>query len=116
VRVQLLVYSGQGNPAWELTPAEAEELARRFSGLTPDPAPSQPPGLGYSGFLVQVSDAAETPQAADVLPARFTVYHGVHIGSPSGTESRRDAHGLEEWLLSLARQRGHGPLLDSLAR
>ena len=115
MRVELLVYSGRENPAWELTEAEAQELARRLSGLSPGRAPAQAPGLGYSGFLVEVADAAGLPVAAGSPPPPITVHRGVHIGCPTGTDSRLDDHGLEEWLLSLARQRGHGPLLDSLA-
>jgi hypothetical protein len=40
MRVELLVYSGRENPAWELTETEAQERARRFSRLSPGTAPT----------------------------------------------------------------------------
>jgi len=109
MRVRLLVYSGQENPSWHLTETEAGELVRRFSQLSRDQVRTRAPGLGYSGFLV------ENPDAVGGLPAQLTVYRGVHLDSPAGTATLHDDQGLEDWLLTVARQRGHGSLLDALA-
>jgi len=108
VRVELLVYSGQQNPAWELTEAEAQEFQRRLSELPVGPPPPQPPGLGYAGFSISVS-----PPTKD-LPERIVVYKGVRVTAAGVT--RRDEAGLEAWLRSLARNRGYADLLDAEGR
>lgn len=108
VRVELLVFSGRENPQWDLTDAEVAELARRVGELSPGPLPPEPPGLGYSGFLITTSGREAG------LPEMMTVYHGVRLGPPGHGDSRHDEGGLEQWLLEVAREHNYGELLDSL--
>lgn len=108
VRVELLVFSGRENPQWDLTEAEVVELIRRVGELSPGRPPPEPPGLGYSGFLITTSGREAG------LPETMTVYRGVRLGPPGHGASRHDEGGLEQWLLEVARQRNYGELLDAL--
>ncbi|SNS26709.1 hypothetical protein SAMN04488107_1967 [Geodermatophilus saharensis] len=106
-RVDLLVYSGRPNPTFDLTPAEAEELARRLDRLPPGPQPGDAPGLGYGGLVVSFAPAAGRPRSV-------TVRAGVKVETAGAVTGRTDTEDVEGWLLGLARRRGHAALLDAL--
>jgi hypothetical protein len=106
VRVELMVFSGRPNPDFELTPDQAEELARRVAALPRGGVRPSPPGLGYQGFHITSDRAGE-------WPAQVTVFGGV-CTLEDGGDSREDTGDVEGWLLDLARRHGHGDLLDAL--
>jgi hypothetical protein len=110
VHVELLVYSGRENPAWDLTDAEVDELARRLAAAPVGPPPPEAPGLGYGGFRVT------NPSGGRGLPSALTVYQGVALETPSGPQYRRDDAAIEDWLLGSARTHGYGALLAELGR
>src|SRR5207248_1561861 len=97
------VFSGRPNPSWELTPQEAQELVKRLTGLVPaNRAPAQG-GLGYRGFTIA------NPDKVAGLPAQIRVFNGVIGLSENGrTTYYHDTHNVEDWLIGLARQQGHG--------
>ena len=110
MRAELQVFSGRPNPAWELTPAEVDELASRFRRLTVTTSAPSEPALGYRGVAV------ENPGGAADLPARIQACGGVvSAPRPGGRFALDDTEGIERWLLDLARSRGHGPLVDEIA-
>lgn len=110
MEIELLVFSGRENPRWVLTDVETRQLTRLVDALPPGPPPPEPPGLGYGGFLVTISgDRGELDQT-------MIVYQGARIGAADVGDTYRDDAGLEQWLITMARQRGHGELLDALGR
>lgn len=112
--VRLLIFSGRPDPEWELDATASEQLRKRLasvreSGVSGD---APPPSLGYRGFVVR------NPGGAPGIPAELFIGGGlVREGSGAGAERRqwRDTAGLEDLLLSEARQRDHGELLEALA-
>ena len=64
------------NPTWVLTDAEADSFVKRLSAAPPGPATKLSDNLGYRGFIVQVTQGAET--------------HSIHL--QAGT--------VERWLLN----------------
>ncbi len=103
------VFSGRPNPSWELTPQQAQELAKRLTGLVPaNRAPAQG-GLGYRGFTIA------NPDQMAGLPIQISVSNGVIGLSENGrTTYYQDTNNVEDWLIKLARQQGHGAILDQL--
>src|SRR5690606_26595479 len=96
---ELDAFSGRPNPTFELSGEEAEEVARRLSGLPPAPGPAPAAGLGYRGFSL-------TGPARTGFPGRVYVGSGVvELGEPPGA-LRRDAHDLEGYLRRIASARG----------
>jgi len=56
--VEFDIFSGMPNPTWILTDAEADSFEKRLAALGPS-ASSEPLGnLGYRGFIVQCTQAA----------------------------------------------------------
>lgn len=57
--VVLDIFSGRPSPSWNLTAAQAEELARLLESLPADESKGgtdDAPGLGYRGFTIQGRD------------------------------------------------------------
>lgn len=106
MRVELDVFSGRPNPAWELAPEEVAELAQRLTGL---PRTDQPPGeggLGYRGFTIS------NPSRSAGLPAEIRVFSGVLALPENGAMVyHRDEHDVERWLLAQAARHGYGDLV-----
>jgi len=69
VQVELGLYSGVPDPAWTLTPVQANELAAALATLTrvSESAPSG--GLGYHGFTIVTPDGTLVAYAGKVLSA-----------------------------------------------
>lgn len=106
VIVRLLIFSGRPDPEWALDENAGNELFTRvreaFGREKSNPPP--PPSLGYRGFLVK-------PARTDM--AEFTVSNGVlTVGSGRQATHWRDVTGVEELLLTQARERGYGEALD----
>jgi len=111
MRVELDVFSGRPNPGWQLSPAEVRDLKEKLAGLPRCDQPVSEPALGYRGFVLS------SPQAAPGLPRLIRVHDGtVAIPAEGGSECYTDVNGVENWLLDLARARGHGSLLRELGR
>ena len=111
MRVELDVFSGQSNPAWELTPGEVAEVAKRLTGLPRLQQAAGEPGLGYRGFVLS------NPQRFPDLPIEIRVYGGVlTIREPAGPSYYRDAAKLEDWLLVQARQAGQAEILREIGK
>ena len=60
VEVELDIFSGMPNPTWVLTDAEADSFVKRLAAAPPGPATELSGNLGYRGFIVQVTQGAET--------------------------------------------------------
>ncbi len=84
VVVRLFIFSGRPDPEWPLDEAAVADL---------------------------VQNAVQSPG----LPNAFTVFRGV-LTEPPGPRGNhwQDAGGIESWLLSEARARGHGKAIDAL--
>jgi hypothetical protein len=96
MHVELDIFSGRPNPAWNLTAAQATELFQLIASLPLDerdhPAA---PGLGYRGF--DITEQATPPRQISVFMGRVET-----IGD-QGVEVRYDAaRALERWLLGSA--------------
>ena len=105
MQVELDVYSGRPNPAWELDAALAAELEARLQPLAAAGAGALPDGLGYRGLRVR-------PRAggAGVAAAAELIEIGagrVHLTRADGTTRRLADPGraLERWLIETARGR-----------
>ena len=107
--VTLDIFSGRPNPSWVLELDLEEECIRRVDTLRPTPEGGvpEPPGLGYRGFAVQVSDASH-----DAYTIR--VYKGVvqHSSAEYSDPGRR----FEQWLLNSAGQTLESNLIEMVRR
>jgi hypothetical protein len=54
IEVELDILSGMPNPAWVLTPAEAENFRTKLAGLRQATQRSLSGNLGYRGFILQI--------------------------------------------------------------
>jgi len=109
MQVILNVFSGRPDPSWELTSQDASELARRLLGLVPARQTLPESGLGYRGLIVA------NPDRLAGLPVQVLVFHGIiGIWNDEHVLSYSDRNHLEDWLLELARQQGHGALVDQI--
>lgn len=100
VTVELDVYSGNPNPSWQLSQKEARELVDRVQADLSLMAPmsAETGGLGYRGFIVNVSsDEEDASVAAAGLPAMFRI--GGHY------DKSRTA---ELWMLETTQQHDAG--------
>lgn len=106
MRVELDVFSGRPNPGWELTAAEAAELARRLAGLAPSATGPAEPGLGFRGYrIVNREGLTGLPHEIRVFGGALTTLDGGHI------RHFADNSEIERWLLEQAREHGYGDLV-----
>jgi len=106
MRVELDIFSGRPNPTWEMSPEEAAEFHKRLTTLIRTEKPSDPPGLGYRGFVVSNSDALAGTRA------EIRVCQGVLTIKENGSYGYyKDLNEIEKWLLQQARGRGYGDIL-----
>jgi len=107
MRVELEVFSGRPNPAWELSEQEASELARLHAllGHSPSDRPL-PEGLGYRGFRVAPFQAHE----------QLIVWRDIVQVAQSGRASQWSDpdRSLERWLLDTARAHVEPGLLGTI--
>lgn len=93
-RVELDVFSGRPNPAWDLNASQVAQFAGLLAALPEAPAAAPPGQLGYRGFIVQLSDPATTVQVYDAT---------VWVTAGAETAHRADqGRALERWLLATA--------------
>ncbi len=115
ITAQVGVFSGLENPKITLD----NDVQGRFAelvqdGLAKEPSPPpNPPQLGkFYGFLVTIP-----PELADELslPQTLEVRGGVvSVLTREQTEHWRDVAGLEDFLLGLAFEQGHGEILGRI--
>ena len=106
--VRLLIFSGRPDPEWGLDSETTEQLASHVREALGKEQSNPPPaaGLGYRGFLVRPTRPSSS------LP-EFTMFRGVlTVGAGPRATYWRDIAGLEELLLTQARERGFGDALD----
>ena len=58
--VELDIFSGMPNPTWILTNAEADTFVKQLAALSRTSARELSGNLGYRGFIVQVTQGADT--------------------------------------------------------
>jgi hypothetical protein len=58
--VELDIFSGMPNPTWILTNVEADSFMKQLDALPPTSARELSGNLGYRGFIVQCTQAADT--------------------------------------------------------
>ena len=108
---QLMIFSGRPDPTFELPDEALSELASRVAdvvGAEPSDRP-QEGGLGYRGFRITNAEGH-----AD-LPDEFEVFRGILTESAEGTTRHwADSAGVEDLLLTQARDAGFGELLDAV--
>ena len=115
IKAQVGVFSGRENPEINLdggAQMRFAEMVQAALGKEPIHAPG-PPKLGtFYGFLVSVprelADELSLPQALEV--------RGGVVSVPAREEANhwRDIAGLEDFLIGLAFEQGHGELLGML--
>ncbi|AQA20673.1 hypothetical protein BTZ20_2914 [Rhodococcus sp. MTM3W5.2] len=97
MRIELDIFSGRPNPAWELGTSEVETIDAVLAGL-PEPVPTSQPAhepLGYRGFRIIA------PEKGWTLTVHGTT---VEIRSADGGGTATDAHArLEQALVEIAR-------------
>jgi hypothetical protein len=91
--VEMDVYSGMPNPAWELTSAEIASLVKQVAELPPASRVAMSGRLGYRGFIVSLQQ--ETQEWW------IRVYAGiVEINKdPANSYALDEQRRLERWLL-----------------
>ena len=110
MRVELQVYSGRPNPAWDLSAQDVAEVARRMADLPRSRQPFVEGSLGYGGFVIQ------NPKNAAGLPTKIKVFNGIGIPEERDIAVYQDVHDLEGWLLKEARQHGYGAILSEVGK
>jgi hypothetical protein len=105
VEIELDAFSGKPNPKWELSLFEASDLMSRVASLSEIQERVPQPGLGYRGFVLSSSGRS------------LRVYKGYVIVEQGGsTHVYRDTAGIEAQLAADARSRGHGTVVEGVAR
>lgn len=106
IEVLLDIFSGRPNPRWTLSDEQVNDLQTRLRTL-PEAKPTTLPGLGYRGFIV--TNPGNDPR----LPSRIAAYSSVvSITTDQATRYYQDVNNIEGWLISQARERGYGDVID----
>ena len=94
IEVELDLFSGMPNPTWLLARAEADRFMQMLGALPPAPAAEPAGNLGYRGFIVRVTEGAET--------RTIHVQRGIVQMAAGATLSyaRDGERALERWLLT----------------
>jgi hypothetical protein len=93
VEVEFDIYSGMPNPTWLLTDAEADSFVKRLAAAPRTSATELSGNLGYRGFIVQVTQGADTQLVRIQTGA-------VHMMQGATTVYGNDVdRALERWLL-----------------
>jgi hypothetical protein len=107
MHVEIDVFSGRPNPAFELSVDEAKHLLALLEGLPEIPPTADEDALGYRGMNVTIA------KGDDNNPVRRIRVSGgvVAIGRATGTRYFRDTRAVEKWLIERAADNGHGSLV-----
>jgi hypothetical protein len=111
VHVEVDLYSGRVNPAWDLNDADAERFVTRVGALQrrSGGGPAAPEGLGYRGLHVTLS--------SDGAIERFSIADGT-VTTDAATTSARSLHDpdrrFEKWLLETGKEQLGADLFEHL--
>ena len=95
--VELDIFSGMPNPVWILTDAEAASFVKKMAALSRTTATEISGKLGYRGFIVRLTEDAET----HFIRVQFGA---VHVSKGTTNLYLKDEHReLERWLLNSGR-------------
>jgi hypothetical protein len=112
IEVELNIFSGRPNPKWSLSEVEVAALASKVATEAGfEVESSAAPQLGYRG--IAIINSGRAPGLPDVIHAFGGVLTIVDGGE---TSYRADVNELEQWLLSQARERGFGEVIDDALR
>jgi hypothetical protein len=101
MEIELDAFSGRRNHRWTASPDRAASVSRALAALPAATDRGEPDHLGYRGFIVRQQG----------LYAR--VYDGHVIVTANGTtRTFLDSVGLEEQLITDARERGFGDVIS----
>lgn len=92
--VELDIFSGMPNPTWILTDAEADYFMKRLAELPRTSARELSGNLGYRGFIVQCTQAANTQL---IRIQNGTVHISNDVTDVYAYDEDRE---LERWLLN----------------
>jgi hypothetical protein len=110
VEVELDIFSGMPNPTWILTDAEADNFVKQLAALSPTSAAELSGNLGYRGFIVRLTEGADTESiriqtgAVHITKGATNVY---------GYDKDRE---LERWLLNTGKPHLKNELLQIVER
>jgi hypothetical protein len=97
VEVELDIFSGRPNPVWILSGVERAQFLEKLAALPGAPPLELATNLGYRGFIVRITNAAES----SVVRIQRGKVHIVRAGKDLYyTDPNR---GLERWLLQTGR-------------
>jgi hypothetical protein len=110
VEVELDIFSGMPNPTWVLTSAEADNFVQQLAALSRTSATELLGNLGYRGFIVQVTQAADTQL--------IRIQNGiVHITQGTANAYALDKNReLERWLLNTGKPQLKNELFEIAER
>jgi hypothetical protein len=94
VEVELDIFSGMPNPTWVLTNAEADSFVKKLAVMSRTSATALSGNLGYRGFIVQVTQGANT----QLIHVQTGIVH-ISIGATNVYANDEDRE-LERWLLN----------------
>jgi hypothetical protein len=94
VEVELDIFSGMPNPTWVLTSAEADSFGEQLAALPRASATELSGNLGYRGFIVQVTQGADT-QLIRIQTGKVHISNGATNVYASDKDRK-----LERWLVN----------------
>ena len=103
--IELDAFSGLPNPTWQMTEAEARDIATRLRNLPAVEERLPEATLGYRGFTIRNADGQ-----------RIYVTRGL-VATMAGNDAThvfRDAHDVEGALKAQARVRNYGGVVDRI--
>ena len=110
MKIELDMFSGRPNPAWEPSAGEQAEITARLLNLPPSPPVMEPDGLGYRGFVIL------NPIQQKGMTTRIRIFNGkITIEEYNGSsESFHDAQNLETLLQQQASTHGFTEIIKSI--
>ena len=106
IEVELDIFSGRPNPTWQLSDADAKELAAHLLELSREAPVEHSSGLGFRGFILRFSNRT----SAEISPP-IRVFSGV---VHKHDKSFVDVLEIERMLMRSAREHGLSALIDSI--
>ena len=94
IEIDLDIFSGMPNPTWVLTNAEADNFVKTLASISRTSATELSGNLGYRGFIVQVTQGANT----QLIHIQAGIVH-ISLGATNVYANDVDRE-LERWLLN----------------